>query len=60
VVVGAPRAADRAAALGVLEALHATSPLTPVHIGGPGAPPEHALGDATLAGACDWLVGTLR
>jgi len=60
VVVGAPRVADGAAALSVLEALHETTPRTPVHIGGPGATPDHALGDATLAGACDWLVGTLR
>lgn len=59
VVLGAPRTADAAAAADVVRALHATSPLTPVYVGGPGAAPEQLMGGTTLARASDWLAETL-
>ena len=59
VVVGAPRTADAPSASDVVRALRATTPLTPVYVGGPGAAPEDRLGGSTLAGASDWLAETL-
>lgn len=59
VVVGAPRAADAAAATDVVQALRETAPHTPVYVGGPGAAREDRLEGSTLAGASDWLAESL-
>ncbi|MGB7963512.1 MAG: MerR family transcriptional regulator [Propionicimonas sp.] len=59
VVIGAPRTADTPAATDVVRALRETAPLVAAYVGGPGSPPEAALGGATLAQASDWLAETL-
>jgi len=59
VVIGAPRPSDTPAASDVVRALREAAPRTAVYVGGPGAPPEHALAGSTLAEAADWLADSL-
>lgn len=59
VVVGAPRAADAAAASEVVQALLEDAPRAAVYTGGAGASPAQALGGASLTEAADWLEHTL-